>query len=200
MMHLRLCCPLLSCVMLFGGTAAGDIVWDEAQDGDFSENYLEPSQVLLSTGSNRILFTSNDLPGDPDREYFTFTIEAGYQLSNFILDEYITTPEENLGFIGIASGSQFPSPPSSLSPAPLLGYSLMGLADVGTDLLPAMGQAPGALGFVGPLGAGSYTVWAQETSLSIDQWGLDLVVTAVPAPGALAVIGLGGIVFRRRRG
>ena len=102
--------------------------------------------------------------------------------------------------IGIASGSQFPSPPSSLSPAPLLGYSLMGLADVGTDLLPAMGQAPGALGFVGPLGAGSYTVWAQETSLSIDQWGLDLVVTAVPAPGALAVIGLGGIVFRRRRG
>ena len=198
-MSYRTYLTILVGVTLLGHTASADVVWDETLDGDLSEDYLAPTGITLAEGSNLVLFTSLDLPGDPDREYFTFTIETGYQLSNFILEAYTTTPAENLGFIGIASGSQFPSPPTSLSPAPLLGYSLMGLADVGTDLLPAMGQAPGALGFEGPLGAGAYTVWAQETSLSLEEWRLNLVVTQVPAPGVVALAGLGGLVFRRRR-
>lgn len=175
-------------------------MWDEAIDGDLSEDYLNPTQLEVKGVNNHVVFTSIDLPGDPDREYFTFTIDAGYELSAVILDVFNTNPEFNLGFIAIASGSQFPTPPSAPDPAEMLGYALIGTPDVGNDILQLMGEGSGAQGFTGPLGAGSYSIWAQETSISLDEWDVNFIVTEVPAPGVLALFGLATVALRGRRG
>ena len=190
----------LSCTCVFASSTAADLMWNEAFDGDLSEDYLNPTQLEIKGVNNHVIFTTIDLQGDPDREYFTFTIAAGYELSSVILDVFDTTPEFNLGFIAIASGSQFPTPPSAPDPGAMLGYALVGTTDAGNDILPLMAEGAGSQGFVGPLGAGDYSIWAQETSIAVDQWDLNFVVTEVPAPGALALVGLGGMILRRRRG
>ena len=189
----------LSCSMALGCSASADLMWDEAFDGDLSGDYLNPTQLSIKGVNNHVVFTSVDFPGDPDREYFTFTIDEGYELSSVVLDVFDTVPEFNLGFIGIASGAQFPTPPSMPDPGEMLGYALIGTSDVGNDILQLMGEGAGSQGISGPLGAGSYSIWAQETSTSLDVWDLNFVVTAVPAPAGLALLGLGGFSTRRRR-
>ena len=187
-------------VCAFTGTSAiADLMWDEAIDGDLSGDYANPTQLFTKGVNNHVRFITEDLSGDPDREYFTFTIDAGYELTNLFLDTFETTPEFNLAFIAIASGSAFPTPPSAPDPGAMLGYALVGIPDAGTDILQLMGEGAGSQGFTGPLGAGSYSIWAQETSIAIDVWDLNFVVTAIPAPGALSLLGLGAIGLRRRR-
>ena len=188
---------------VIGSTAAADLMWDEAIDGDLSSDYLSPTQLFTKGVNNHVIFTTigqAENGGDQDREYFTFTVAEGYELVSIVLDGFETSPETNLGFIGIAAGSVFTTPPDAPDPTQLLGYYLPGVSDVGSDILQAMGQGGGSQGFSGALGAGSYSFWAQETGPSTDNWDLNFIVTEVPAPGALALIGLGGLIARRRRG
>ena len=188
---------------VIGSTAAADLMWDEAIDGDLSSDYLSPTQLFTKGVNNHVIFTTigqAENGGDQDREYFTFTVAEGYELVSIVLDGFETSPETNLGFIGIAAGSVFTTPPDAPDPTQLLGYYLPGVSDVGSDILQAMGQGGGSQGFSGALGAGSYSFWAQETGPSTDNWNLNFIVTEVPAPGALALIGLGGLIARRRRG
>ena len=190
---------VLACSAVVGSTAFADLMWDEAIDGDLSGDYLNPTQLFTKGVNNHVIFTTVGANPDQDREYFTFTIAEGYQLSALILDVFETDPETNLGFIGVAEGSVFPTPPTNADPTALLGYALVGLADVGNDILQAIGQGAGSQNFSGPLGPGTYTWWAQETGPSTDNWDLNFVVTEIPAPGALALLGLGGLAARRRR-
>ena len=188
------------------GTASADLMWDEAIDGDISGDYMNPTQMYTKGVNNHVIFTTVGANPDQDREYFTFTIAEGYELVSIVLDNFVTGPVTNLGFIGVASGSSFPTPPGAPDPTQLLGYALVGLVDVGDDILQMMGQGGGSIGFTGPLGPGSYTFWAQETGPSTDEWDLNFIVTesstpAVPGPGALAgLIGIATLAGRRRRG
>ncbi|MAJ47579.1 MAG: hypothetical protein CBC35_10000 [Planctomycetes bacterium TMED75] len=194
---------LLAACAVCGASASADLMWDEAIDGDLSSDYLNPTQLFTKGVNNHVIFTTigaAENGGDQDREYFTFEVAQGYELVSIVLDGFETDPETNLGFIGIANGSVFPTPPGAPDPTQLLGYYLLGVSDVGSDILQAMGQGGGSQGFSGPLGAGSYTFWAQETGPSTDNWDLNFIVTEVPAPGALALLGLGGLAARRRRG
>ena len=193
----------ISALAVFTMAASADLMWDEAIDGDLSGDYLNPTQLFTKGVNNHVIFTTigaGENGGDQDREYFTFTVAEGYELASIVLDGFVTSPETNLGFIGIAAGSAFPTPPTAPDVTSLLGYYLPGVTDIGNDILQAMGTGGGSQGFSGPLGAGSYTFWAQETGPSTDDWDLNFVVTAVPAPGALALLGLGGLAARRRRG
>ena len=54
--------------------ASADVVWDEAIDGDLSDDYLAPTFIDVSEGSNNVIFTT-DQDGDDD-DIFTFTIAA----------------------------------------------------------------------------------------------------------------------------
>jgi len=182
--------------MVFAGSASADLMWDEAIDGDLSDDYLNPTQIFTKGVNNHVIFTT--ATGD-DREYFTFTIDAGYQLSALILDGFATDPDTNLAFLGVAEGSVFPTGPDAPDVTTLLGYGLIGLSDVGNDILQLIGLGGGAQGFSGPLGPGTYTWWAQETAPSVDDWDLNFVVTEIPAPGAFALLGIAGLAGSRRR-
>ena len=192
-----------ACCGFIAASASADLMWDEAIDGDLSSDYLNPTQLYTKGVNNHVIFTTigaAENGGDQDREYFTFDVAVGYQLESIILSDFQTDPITNLGFIGIAAGNVFPTSPEAPNVTELLGYYLPGVDDVGDDILQAMGNGGGSQQFSGPLGAGSYTLWAQETGPSTDNWDLNFVVSEVPAPGALALLGLGGIAARRRRG
>jgi MYXO-CTERM domain-containing protein len=192
-----------ACCGFLAASASADLMWDEAIDGDLSSDYLNPTQLYTKGVNNHVIFTTigaAENGGDQDREYFTFDVAVGYQLESIILSDFQTDPITNLGFIGIAAGNVFPTSPEAPNVTELLGYYLPGVDDVGDDILQAMGNGGGSQTFSGPLGAGSYTLWAQETGPSTDNWDLNFVVSEVPAPGALALLGLGGIAARRRRG
>ena len=190
------------CFIVITGSAAADLMWDEDIDGDLSGDHLNPTQLYIQGMDNHVVFTTvgaEDNGGEQDREYFTFTISEGYELASIVLDSFETDPVSNLGFIGLAAGAVFPTPPDAPDPTQLLGYALPGVADVGNDILQAIGAGPGSQGFTGPLGAGTYSFWVQETGPSTDSWDLNFVVAEVPAPGALALLGLSGLATRRRR-
>lgn len=192
----------LVCSGIVIGSASAELMWDELIDGDLSSDYLNPTQVYSKGVNNHVIFTTigaEENGGNQDREYFTFTIDEGYELSALILDGFATDPETNLGFLGVAQGSVFPTSPDAPDVTTLLGYGLIGLSDVGNDILQIMGQGGGAQGFSGPLGAGTYTWWAQETGPSTDDWDLNFVITEVPAPGAIALLAFAGLAGSRRR-
>ena len=199
---------IAACAFLVG-SASADLMWDEAIDGDLSGDYMNPTQLYTkSTTNNHVIFTTVGAAsngGNQDREYFTFTIAEGYELASIVLNGFDTDPESNLGFFGVASGTSLPTPPTAPDPTQLLGYALIGEADVGDDILQLMGQGGGSQGFTGALGPGSYTFWAQETGPSTDDWDLNFVIEAtspvVPGPGALAgLVGIACLTGRRRRG
>lgn len=199
----------LAAGVAFAGSATADVMWDEAIDGDLSTDYMNPTQLFSkATGSNHVIFTTvgaADNGGEQDREYFTFTIDEGFQLSALYLSLFETDPASNLGFIGVASGTSMPTSPDAPNPTTLLGYALVGTGDVGNDILQSMGTGAGSQGFSGPLGPGSYTFWVQETGPSTDNWDLDFVIEAttpvVPGPGVLAgLVGIACLTGRRRRG
>ncbi|MBB48654.1 MAG: hypothetical protein CMJ33_08955 [Phycisphaerae bacterium] len=188
-----------SAFLITSTIASADLMWDETIDGDLSNDYLNPTQLFIKGVNNHVRFTTDFIP-EVDREYFTFTIDEGYELSAIILDRFDSEPISNLAFLAIANGSVFPTDPSAPDVTTLLGYSLPGITDVGNDILQAMGSGAGTQGFSGPLGAGTYSFWAQETGPFDDVWDLNFVVTQIPAPGALALLGLAGVTSRRRRG
>ena len=183
---------------MIGGIASADLMWDEAIDGDLSGDYQNPTQLFTKGVNNHVIFTTNDVDG-VDREYFTLTIAEGFELAAIVLDVFETDPVSNLGFIGVAAGNVFPTPPDAPDVTSLLGYYLPGTGDVGNDILQSMGNGGGSQGFSGPLGPGSYSFWVQETGPSVDNWDLNFIVTEIPAPGAVALLGLAGLASRRRR-
>lgn len=183
---------LAAALLLAAGSGQALAAWNEATDGDFSNDGMAPTVVSLGLGSNLIWGTT----GRPapaaavDLDYFTFTIPAGYQLSEmWVLDG--TDAVGGGSFIGLMSGTQFTVPPSTPSAAGLLGWALFSSSTAETDLLPVLGSSGmGATGFTPPLPAGDYVFWVQETAVGVATYGFDLTVTAVPeAPSALAMLG-----------
>jgi hypothetical protein len=185
---------------MMGGAAAllaataciADVVWDEDIDGSLSTDRFNTTNFgTLEAGSNNLICDTQS----GISKFFTFTIGAGEELSAIILDDWIS--EDDLGFLGIVTGDFFNVDPTNPDVTQLLGYVHHGDTFVGEDILPAMGQGPGSIGFVGALGPGDYSFWIRQGGAELTTQDLNFVVT--PAPGAVALMGLAGVAARRRR-
>ena len=195
---------LFATAALLAGTAQAATAWDEATNGDLSNNGLAPSFAALVAGSNQVLGTTGrTVAGGPvDRDYLHFTVPAGHVLQSL----WVLPGQVTLGggaFIGLAAGNVVTTPPEGFSAEGLLGWTLFGIDQEGSDILEIMSiPALGSSGFTIPLPAGDYSVWIQETGVGSAVYKLDFMVAEVPeAPTALAMLGglaLLGAALRKR--
>ena len=142
-----------------GGVSAQDgALYDESVDGEITDDASNPLALALGGGSN--ILNGTVTAGDID--YVTVNVPEGYVLSTLDLVSYESGNDRS--FIGIQEGTTFTEPPADTDVTNLLGFTLFGTATLGTDILPAIGTAEGTQGFSGPLPAGDYTFWIQETA------------------------------------
>ncbi len=167
-----------------GGSDSPAALYDEAIDGDITGDATNPLQLDLGGGSNVINGTV--VAGDLD--YVTVHVPGGYELSALQLLNYES--EDDVSFIGIQEGTVFTEPPTGTDPANLLGFVLIGDDLEGTNILPNIGEGEGTQGFTGPLAAGDYTFWIQQTGPQTVDYSLDMVTTlanSAPAAGSVTV-------------
>jgi hypothetical protein len=179
---------------LVGSVQAAD--WNEAVNGDLSGNGLAPTLLTMAAGGNAVRGTTGRaVAGGPvDRDYFTFTVPAGHELSELTVLAGTSVLGDG-SFIGFMSGNTFTVPPTTETAAGLTGWTLFGENNIGDDLLGFMSTPSfGSSGFAPPLPAGNYSFWIQETGVGVSTYALSLVVTAVPEPST-ALFMLGGLAL-----
>ena len=193
--------------------------YDEGISGDLSSNASSPTAIgNLTLGDNKIIGQTDPsgVPINPqgalsveDNDYVTFTVPKGDVLSEILVGNDSVFQGKDRMFFGIANGSSVDVNPSFTSASGLLGWTLVGNATIGKDALPLLGTSapvnfppfPGATGFSGPLGAGTYTLWMLDGDHDVS-YDLDLVVAPVPETSTwvmlLAGMGLLGVALRSR--
>ena len=216
------------------GTCIDTLCTSYANPYDLSSNGSSPTNIgALTPGDNFITgalttYGSTFLPDgvtpvgpnheltNQDQDYVTFSIPTGYALDHFLVSDgtliMTAPPRDDRVFLGLASGNSVSVPygPTADSAVGLLGWTLVSQAQLGTDILSAIGTAnppgfpsiPGATGFTGPLYAGAYTLWLYDGDAGAT-YNFDLSVAPAPEPAAWVTMTLGlgliGVGLRRRR-
>jgi hypothetical protein len=162
-------------VGLFSATAHAATVWDEAANGDLSNDGLAPTPLVAGVGSNVILGATGNSGQGVDRDYFKFTVPAGAALTQIILLPN-TSVSGSVSFIGMQPGPELTVTPSGGGVERLLALGHYGNDQTGTDLLPAI-----KIGSPGPLPSGTYSVWIQDTG-GPASYGFDFVMTSLAPP------------------
>jgi len=126
---------------------------------DLSNDRLNPTVIQFSSGMDTV---SNCIDNN-DVDYFTFEVPVDSVLTGITLTNYEVDTASNLAFLGIQKGETFTEPVSNTNVANLLGGLIFGVNNIGTDLLPTMGNLNGSQGFTTPLPTGSYTIWLNQT-------------------------------------
>ena len=198
----------LSCLatLLLVGTLSAQITYQESVSGDLSDNAASPTALMFGLGTNQVIGELRNVTGDPGadvRDYLTFIIAPGQELTSIVQQDYsdiATSGAANRGFHSINSGATS-AIPGSATIGSFLGANHFDTVAAGTDLLPSLGSAGlGATGFTGALGPGTYTYLVQNTSANPSAFALDFNVSAVPEPGSLVLLSaLAGLTVVRRR-
>jgi hypothetical protein len=198
----------LAALVLGSAPALADTSYSETSSGDLSNSNTSPTPLNFGVGNNNVSGTtgSNAQTGI-DRDYFTFTIAEGQQLTAILVLDGTTSiagrdPENPLSFIGLEAGGALTDPAAPVV-GDLLGYTHYGPSLIGSDILDNIGGGLGAQGFTGPLGPGTYSVWIQEANLGSASYAFDFLVASVPEPSSWAMMlggfGLIGWSIRRRQ-
>ncbi len=204
--------------VVFAATAARATNFTET--ADFSNDPAHPTLLGdLTLGSNLIsgvIDTYGPHVGPhgerthQDMDYVTFVVPTGERLTQFVVGNgtsIITDPRVDNIFLGLAAGNHVHVAPDYSSAAGLLGYTLVNQGQVGTDILPNIGNTyapgfpvPGATGFKGALGPGTYSLWLYDGDEGAT-YSFNAVTAAVPEPAAwtMMMIGFGVIGASARR-
>jgi hypothetical protein len=162
----------LSCVTCAAPAAT---LWDEASNGDFSNDGLAPTSLFLASGLNSILGTTGNSGQGVDRDYFSFVVPAGATLTSIkLLDN--TNVSGGASFLGLQVGPQITVTPEGGGAANLLGFLHYTNDLIGQNLLPALAGGNG-----GVLPSGTYSAWVQETG-GPATYGFEFSVSSVPLP------------------
>lgn len=175
--------------------AANAAVYNEAVDGDLSDDRFNPTLIGLDNGLNTVtmdVVNSNDTMSG-DRDYFTISLAAGQTVSNVTLAD-LSLPNggiDDTAFIGLGSGNFFDFDPDTNTGPGLIGFLLTGSSDVGTNIIAPL-TAGGS-----DFGPGDFSFWVQQTGQDLTQ--ISLGITVVPAPTTAALLTLGALATTRRR-
>ena len=190
----------LGALVLSSFTHAAHLEFD---DGDLSTDGSAPTELAFILGSNTVSGSvtgpaaMGGNPAGPDvRDFFTFTIDPGFQLTEINLLAFTG----NQGFASLTSGMTAENP-SADTIGGTLGGSHVNVGVLGSALGAALASAAqGGSGFTFPLGAGDYTFLIQETGNTTSNYELDFVVSQVPLPAAawLFASGLLGLFGAKR--
>jgi hypothetical protein len=205
--HLLRNIVLLTSAFLYGAAAHGDTVYNESVSGDLNNNGLTPTVLTFSQGLNDVFGTTGKGAGPTgviDRDYFTFTVAPGLELTSItVLPGTMTLGAGDLSFIGVEAGPVVDVLTSATTAAGLLGWTHYGVDDItnGTNILPLMGIPNlGSTGFTGPLPPGTYSFWVQEASVGTVQYGLEFNEAPEPSTWTMLLTGmtlLAGTAARR---
>jgi hypothetical protein len=184
------------------------IVFNEATDGDLSNDQTNPTAIgPLALGTTTIV-AKTDIDG-PD--IFSVEVVAGTFLTGLFLENYEnpSRPDDRNMFLAVDDSDTFPNDyfeintPGFFDTSTWLAGSVIGLTDVtnGTNILNRLAASGTTLfigtGFTAPLGAGTYTFYAQQTR-GLNDYTLSFV-TAVPEPTTTAGMFGGMIVMGVRQ-
>jgi hypothetical protein len=185
--------------LALAGPALAQVNYNEATAGELSANRLAPTNLgSFGLGLNTLTGTFGRFgtTSDFDIDYATFTVPAGMQLDRL----RVLTADVGgaVSFLGIEAGSQISVPYDTVDSSTLLGWSHFESANQGQDILAAVGAGPGAIGFQGALGPGTYTLWIMELSTE-RSFDYAFEFRLVPAPGPAATVLAGAALVSRRR-
>ena len=201
--HMRRSIVLLASAFLYCAAAAhGATIYDESVSGDLSNSGLTPTLLTVSLGSNELFGTTGKTNNIIDRDYFTFTVPPGLELTAItVLPGTETLGTLGASFIGIESGPQVTISTAATDATGLLGWYHYTTGDIGVDILPLMGTSGlGSTGFTAPLPAGTYSFWVQEASAGTVAYGFDFTVAAPePASWTMLLTGLATLVGKTAR-
>jgi hypothetical protein len=190
-MRVWLAVSLLSLIVV-ASSARADVVYDEANgDPDLSGNYLAPTPIALSYGSNIItLQIQSDEFGYPELDLFRVDLPIGGTLTAVVLTDSLTSSGDS--FLAFQAGSQWSfnmdeSAGGSTEPclAQCTGFGHFGGLLEGQNLFNTMITQmefyqmayPEVMPFQYPLLEPQYVFWAQELNSTLYQYSFDFVVS-----------------------
>ncbi len=96
---------LLASALLCGTAVHASVIYDESVSGDLSNSGLTPTLLTVSLGSNQLFGTTGKTNNTVDRDYFTFTVPDGLELSAItVLPGTQTLGPLGDSFIGVKRG------------------------------------------------------------------------------------------------
>jgi hypothetical protein len=160
-------------------TSCAPLTYDEAVDGDLSSDATAPTPLHFSLGKNTVTGSVTSTAPADTRDFLTFTIPHGLQLTALQLLRWRDLPgggPANRGFHALNSGpTSFV--PGAATAGNFLGGDHLDPANEGTDLLPGLADGVTAgTGFTVPLGPGTYSYVIQQTGPQLNGYTLQFVV------------------------